>query len=143
VLLSNPGGIGDALPTGDATAPSGLVSAVGADMVGNTASPGTTGRDAPDVLKNEMALKGAILEALLSVTSKMEAVSSRMAAGLSALDSAIRPLHEEVRSNHGHITKRLIKPLADRVAALEERTIRLEDGLTKKGSALLQRRQQR
>jgi hypothetical protein len=137
VLLSNPGGIGDVLLTGDATAPSGLVSAVGADTVGDTASLGTTAGDTPDVSKNDMALGGAISEALLSVTSKMEAVYLRMAAGLLALDLAIRSLHEEVRSNHGHVTKRLIKPLADRVAALKERTVRLEDGLTEKGSALL------
>jgi hypothetical protein len=50
---------------------------------------------------------------------------------------AIRSLHEEVRSNHGHVTKRLIKPLEGRVLALEERTVCLEEELMKKGSTLL------
>jgi hypothetical protein len=129
VLLSNPGDVGDTPATGNATASSGSDSAVRSGTVGSTAMPGTTARDMPDVL-DDVAVSGTILAALLSVTSTMEA-------GLKALDSAICSLHEEVRSNHGHVTKRLIKPLEGRVAALKEQTARLEDGLTAKGTALL------
>jgi hypothetical protein len=68
-----------------------------------------------------------------TVTSSLEAVSSRM----TTLESTIRSLYEEVKSNHGHITKRLFTPLEARVAALEGTTVRLEDNLAAKGAAIL------
>jgi hypothetical protein len=130
VLLSNPRDVGDTPATGNATVSSGSDSAVRSGTVGATAMPGNNGQDMPNVL-DDVAVSGTISAALLSVTSTMEA-------GLEALDSAILcSLHEEVQSNHGHVTKRLIKPLEGRVAALEEQTARLEDGLTAKGTALL------
>jgi hypothetical protein len=129
VLLSNPGDVGDMPAMGNATASSGSDSAVRSGMVGSTVTPGTTAGDTPDV-SDDVAFCGAISVALLSVTLTIEA-------GLKALDLAICSPHEEVQSNHSHVTKWLIKPLEGRVAALKEQTAHLEDGLTAKGTTLL------
>jgi hypothetical protein len=130
VLLFNPMGIGDTLPTDDNTAPPVLLATVGADAVSDGGPQGTLAKNDLDLTNNEIAPSGDISAALLSVNSKIDAVSSRMM-------EAICSLHEEVCSNHGHVTKRLIKPLEGRVLALEERTVRLEEELMKKGSTLL------
>jgi hypothetical protein len=130
VLLFNPMGIRDTLPTDDNTAPSVSLATVGADAVSDARPQGTLAKNDLNLTNNEIAPSGDISVALLSVNSKIDAVSSRMM-------EAIRSLHEEVRSNHGHVTKQLIKPLEGRVLALEERTVRLEEELTKKGSTLL------
>jgi hypothetical protein len=138
VLLSNPGGVRDTIPTDIATVPF-------TDSAGATVMATTTARAASDVSFTlatvndaiRIAVNEAIKAALQDQTAHFErSVSATMEARLEALDTAIRSLHGEVRSNHGHITKWLIKPLEDRVAALEGHTDCLEDGLTAKGNAL-------
>jgi hypothetical protein len=161
LLLSIQEDAGDTPPTGDALALSSSVSADGAANVGATGSASptdTAAGDSPFITHLEMS---AFSNVLLTVTTRIEVVSSRMEVvsswmetldlGLEAvssrmaavssrmetLDLAIRSLHKEVRSNHGHVTKRLIMPLEARVAALEGTTVRLEDDLAAKGTALL------
>ncbi len=75
----------------------------------------------------------SVSSSLATVTSTLASVSSRMA----TMESTLRSIHEEVRSNHGHVTKRLIAPLEARAAALEGTTVRLEDDLASKGTRLL------
>jgi hypothetical protein len=148
-------------PTGDVPAPSSSASAVGTADVGATGMAGTTALatgDSSVVTQHKMSAFSSIL---LTVSSRMELVSSRMdevssrmtrldtglqvvsstleavSSRMTTLESTIRSLHEEVKSNHGHVTKRLITPLEARVAALEGTTVRLEDDLAAKGTALL------
>ena len=83
---------------------------------------------------DEVSSRMTLLDSgLVAVTATLEKASSRM----STLESTFASLHEEVKRNHGHVTKRLIAPLDARVAALEGNTARLEDDLAKKGSSLL------
>ncbi len=138
VLLSNPGGVRDTIATDVARIPS--MDSAGAMVMATTMAGPASDVPLSLAMVNDairIAVNDAIKVALQDQTAHLKgSVSMMMEACLEALDTAIRSLHGEVRRNHGHITKRLIKPLKDRVAALKEHTDRLEDGLTAKGNAL-------
>jgi hypothetical protein len=144
---------------GGVSAPSSSVSVVNAANIDGTAGDTANATSGSSfVTQNEMS---ALLSVLLTVSSRMELVSlqmddvssrmTKMDSGLATvtstlesvssqmakMKSTLRSIHEEVRSNQGHITKRLIAPLETRVATLERTTVRLEDDLALKGTALL------
>ncbi len=83
-------------------------------------------------------VNAAIQATLQEQTAHLERfVTAVMEGHLATLNIPFCSLQEEVKSNHGHVTKQLIQPLEDRVAALKEQTNQLGDRLTGKGAALL------
>jgi hypothetical protein len=145
VLLSSTGGVGD-MPATDAVTD---LNAMASDVT--TASANTTALamtaptlamagTASDVSLILPAVNAAIQAALQEQTAHLEQfVTAAMEGHLATLTTHFCSLQEEVKSNHGHVTKQLIQPLEDRVTTLKNQTNELGDRLTAKGAALFEK----
>ena len=89
-----------------------------------------------DVAGTQLSRDEVTPQASVSLAALQAALREQMAHLEAAMNTRFASLQEEVRSNFGHVTKRLFKPLDDRVTALKAQTNEFVDRLTEKGSAL-------